>query len=531
MAVHVGDCRTIMRDLDENSVDAIVTDPPYELGFMGRTWDASGVAFDPATWAAALRVLKPGGHLLAFGGTRTYHRLAVAIEDAGFELRDSIGVLSWVYGSGFPKSLDVGKAIDRRRDDDVRPVCRWLRAAIDAHPTETVRTLADRFGFHPRMVEHWAARDSDSQPATPTLAQWERLRDALGFGDEMDDLVAHLNGRKGQPGDSWADREVTGVRHTGPTAGYRKLGASGFTGRAVYSRPATPEATQWDGWGTALKPSWEPVVVARKPLGGTVAENVLSWGTGGLNVDACRVPHGPDVDTSKIMRQRTNTAWISALDGGAGSGAGHIQPSYSDLGRWPPNLAIVHHPDYDDERCADGCHAAVMDDQSGVLTSGANPSRQSPDKSRSTYGAFAGQAEITPARGADSGGASRFFPQFRYEAKAGAGERPEHDGVRHPTVKPLGLIRWLVRLVTPPGGVVLDPFLGSGTTAEAAILEGFAWVGCELTEAYLPLIGQRVERAEAAVRDGAVSPDIYARRLATPPPDDDAQPSLFDGRP
>jgi len=520
MVVHVGDCRTIMRDLDENSVDAIVTDPPYDLvsggggGFMGLSWDASGVAFDPATWQAALRVLKPGGHLLAFGGTRTYHRLAVAIEDAGFELRDSIGVLSWVYGSGFPKSLDVGKAIDRRRDDDVRPVCRWLRAAIDAHPTETVETLARRLGVVPGMVGHWAPRDPDNylKRAVPSPAQWEQLREALGFGVEMDDLVAHLNGRKGQPGDSWADREVTGVRLRTPGGSWGvSAGGRGFGDVVQYSRPATPEAAQWDGWGTALKPSWEPVIVARKPLDGTVAENVLAWGTGGLNIDACRVPHGPDVDT--------------------GRGAGHIQPSYADSGRWPPNLTIVHHPDCDDERCADGCHVAVMDDQNGMSSSTSRPQRQSVEAHNRTGAIFISTADWVSGGHDDSGGASRFFPQFRYEAKAGSNERPEHDGVRHPTVKPLDLIRWLVRLVTPPGGTVLDPFLGSGTTAEAAILERHAWVGCELTEAYLPLIGQRVERAEAAVRDGAVSPDIYARRLAAPPVDDDAQPSLFDRRP
>ena len=281
VVLYLGDCIEVMAEMDAESVDAVVTDPPYGIGFMGKAWDAAAIterverdnasrgslgpdsptrpgrkkprsssaygnraiAAGPVrdhtltrarsgsmhageydlsltanaafaawceTWAReALRVLKPGGHLLAFGGPRTYHRLTVGIEDAGFEIRDSIA--AWLYGSGFPKSLDVSKAIDRKRDDrdDVRVVCRWLRAQMERAGLSAADVAAP-FGYHPRMVEHWAARDTDSQPTLPTLEQWDALRDLLGFADEMDGEVYRLNIRKGEPGEAWKSRPVTG---------------------------------------------------------------------------------------------------------------------------------------------------------------------------------------------------------------------------------------------------------------------------------------------------------------------------------
>jgi hypothetical protein len=383
-----GDCRDIMEGrLPDNSVDSIVTDPPYELGFMGKKWDDTGIAYNSEVWENAYRVLKPGGHLLAFGGTRTWHRLAVAIEDAGFEVRDS---MAWMYGSGFPKSLDVSKAIDKAAGALVHEGKGMLNSA------------------------------TGTMTLTPTIKPSEYVKPA----------------------------------------------------------PATPAAEQWQGWGTALKPAHEPIVVARKPLIGTVAENVLTHGTGALNIDGSRISMGDEYDPTKVQRQQNSSG---AIDGafGAASLIGTEIPTYNSKGRWPANVIF------------DESQAAELDKQSGVLSSGANPTRRNSDKFRDAYGDFAGQTKCVPARGADSGGASRFF----YVAKAGKKERPNVDGIAHPTVKPIALMRYLVRLVTPPGGTVLEPFAGSGTTVEACILEGFNCIAIEMTDDYLPLIAERVRRS------------------------------------
>lgn len=375
-----GDCLAQLTRIPAESVDAIVTDPPYGLGFMGKAWDALPPGED---WArACLRVLKPGGHLLAFGGTRTWHRLAVAVEDAGFELRDSI---AWLYGSGFPKSLDVSKAIDK----------------------------------------------------------------AAG-----------------------AEREVTGRAKGAGSTRTESLGP--FAPEYDKTAPTTPEARQWKGWGTALKPAFEPVVVARKPLGKgmTVAANVLAHGTGALNIDAGRVAAAAG-DVASV----TGTKRSGGIMGKSSPRDAPSEPH--DAGRWPANVML------------DESQAAALDEQSGTLTSGANPRRRGADKGRTVLGQFAGQDDANPQRGLDKGGASRFF----YVVKAPKSERPlDADGVGHPTVKPLALMRQLVRLVTPLGGCVVDPFAGSGTTLEAAYLEGFESIGIELTPDYWPLIEARIAR-------------------------------------
>jgi site-specific DNA-methyltransferase (adenine-specific) len=455
VTVHAGDCLDVLAELPDRSVHAVVTDPPYGLEFMGKEWDSFRLASarlrtrvdgrtNPAEgkstistpeayvagepfqqwcrrWAAeCLRVLKPGGHLLAFGGSRTWHRLTAAIEDAGFEIRDSI---AWLYASGFPKSLDVSKAIDK----------------------------------------------------------------AAGAEREVVGLSPHSRNR--QASSYQADDN-----------------AHGYIGRAEGQRlataPATEAAAQWSGWGTALKPAFEPIVVARKPLTATVAANVLEHGTGALNIDGCRVEA-----TGRPQREVTPMRPAVAYGGTSLTGRvnGSLQSSRAagttDAGRWPSNVVLTHAatPDGVDlcgDGCAPGCPVASLDEQAGIRTSGANPTRRSSDKFRDSYGEFRGQEECIPARGAESGQASRFFPVLRFEAKAPASERPRVDGVAHPTVKPLALMRWLVRLVTPRGGVVLDPFLGSGTTAQAARAEGFRCIGIECDESYLPLIRARLDSAE-----------------------------------
>jgi len=452
-----GDCRDVLAGMADGSVDSVVCDPPYELGFMGKRWDGSGVAYDVRLWGEVLRVLKPGGHLLAFGGTRTYHRMAVAIEDAGFEIRDS---LHWVYGSGFPKSLDVSKAIDK------------------------------------------AARGVPQGGADPTSPNHGRYR---------------TQATEGKRGDNDTGR--------GYGAGPGQFMAEG--GATASLTVTTDAARQWSGWGTALKPAHEPIVVARKPLMGTVAGNVLAYGTGALNIDGCRVG-----TTDEWPGNESNAHADYSGDIYGKFGKQYAKPS-NPAGRWPANLVLTHAADCADV-CADGCPVAELDGQSGVSKSPAKVTRGAGGQ----HGKYSpiGRQEDVPCHG-DTGGASRFFTvtewdptadvaPFRYVAKPSKRERnagldgleskreadrTKDDGAggdnprnrsntakvnHHPTVKPVALMRWLVRLVTPPGGTVLDPFAGSGTTLVAATLEGFDAIGIEMTDDYLPIIEGRVAWAK-----------------------------------
>jgi DNA modification methylase len=518
--------------LPDASIDAVCTDPPYGLEFMGAEWDKFGAVIEPSTdtanrdgnwttppfggggqrarygrspgepfqhwcteWAREVfRVLRPGGHLLAFGGTRTAHRLVCGIEDAGFEVRDTI---TWIYASGFPKSLDVSKAIDRARNDrpDILRVTSWLADRADAAGVS--RADVDAHMGTSDMGGWWLSRLAH-RCAVPTWEQWQQLRSLLRVGDEMDAEVWRLNGRKGTPGEAWHERAVVGESpHSAERSAAGLLGAMvAPEGRRYVTDPATDAARRWSGWGTALKPASEPIVVARKPLAaGTVAANVLEHGAGALNIDGCRVATSPDdaqamerANSPRSGRMRPGGSPIGTFERSMASGALDTK-----RGRWPSNVVWTHAPDCDpDGDCVAGCPVAELDAQAGIRTSGANPTRRGSDTFRTAYGDFAGEAECIPARGADSGEASRFFPVFRYEPKAPSSERPADDDTQHPTVKPVDLMRWLVRLVTPPGGRVLDCFAGSGTTGEAALLEGFGCVLVEKHAPYLPLIRQRL---------------------------------------
>jgi site-specific DNA-methyltransferase (adenine-specific) len=420
----------ILPTLADNSVDSIVTDPPYELGFMGKKWDSSGIAYSVELWQHCLRVLKPGGHLLSFGGTRTYHRVAVAIEDAGFELRDSI---AWLYGSGFPKSLDVSKAIDKAAGAE-REVIR-----------EKTYELTKTDGVYGESL-------NTSKPRSESA-------------------------------------EITA--------------------------PSTPEAQQWQGWGTALKPAFEPVIVARKPIEGTVANNVLKWGTGGLNIDGSRI------GTETIS---THNAPKGSFAGGEPDRGSDTSSYKEHTGRWPANIIL------------DPYTAELLDEQSGQSKgSGPGTHCSKRDELGNCVGhdnagkSTAGQTyhSRNSQNQPDSGGASRFF----YVAKASKRDRNEGlddldaqrhsdrelaDGVGgdnprnrtnqakqnfHPTVKPTSLMEYLIKLVTPPNGTVLDPFTGSGSTGKAAILQGFDFIGIEMTSEYLPIIEGRLKHAEALVAE------------------------------
>ena len=355
LELHHGDCLDVLARMDSASVGAIVTDPPYGLSFMGKRWDYDVPSV--AIWEQCLRVLKPGGHLLAFAGTRTQHRMAVNIEDAGFEIRDMI---AWVYGSGFPKSQNVGKAIDKAAG-----------------------------------VEH--------------LRQFKSKNPA-------DRPYTH---EKGETSTGWQSPVRPDKTH-----------------------PYSQEAQQWDGWGTALKPSLEPLTVARKPFKGTVANNVLEHGTGAINIDGCRVG--------------------------------------DDTGRWPANL--IH--DGSDEV------TELFPDRasSGEYTN----SLSKPELKKQIFGVNIGDDNRAKKNNYanEFGSAARFF----YTAKASKDDRDK--GNTHPTVKPTDLMAYLCRLVTPPGGIVLDPFMGSGTTGKAALAEGFGFIGIERDPEYYAIAESRFNGAQ-----------------------------------
>jgi DNA modification methylase len=411
-----GDCRQQLATLPENSVHAIITDPPYELGFMGKTWDSTGIAYNVEVWQQCLRVLKPGGHLLAFGGSRTYHRLACAIEDAGFEIRDQI---MWVYGSGFPKSLDVSKAIDKAAGTPVK------------------------VGKAFKVAGEYGNRD---------------LRDPESQGESRDAMRHHA---------------------------------------------VTDAAKQWDGWGTALKPAHEPIVLARKPLNGTVANNVLTHGVGALNINDCRVPgEVPSVPMGEWSRSGTT--------GATSQRSGEMSEPHT-AGRWPANF--IH----------DGSDEVLQLFPIARSFTGRPERKNGTINQHSWMGNGDKKNKNRSVVDASRGSAARFF----YCAKASRTERNtglDHLPARrasamgyeiglgevgegmfkdrnpqkqnfHPTVKPLALIHYLIKLITPPGGTILDPFLGSGTTAVAATQLGHPWIGCELTEDYWPIIEARIAHA------------------------------------
>jgi site-specific DNA-methyltransferase (adenine-specific) len=358
-----GDCRELLTLLPDNSIDAIVTDPPYEMNFMAKSWDRAGIATDPHVWNESWRVLKPGGYVLAFGGTRTFHRLACAIEDAGFEIRDC---LMWLYGTGFPKSLNVGNGI-----------------------------------------------------------------------------------------------------------------------------------------GTALKPAWEPIIMARKPFKGTVKGNVAEWGTGGLNIDASRIEGRERTEYGLATATRTHKNTYGTPTASADFD--------SSLGRWPANLLL------------DEDSARLLDEQTGIMQSPSSYVRATDSRNVNAYGAGIGEKAGTLSQNfGDTGGASRFFyiaKASRSERDRGCDELPlstggqatdrvdDSDGLNspragagrtggarctHPTIKPIKLMRWLVKLVTPPGGTVLDPFVGSGTTGIAANLEGYSFIGFDQDPTYIAFATARI---------------------------------------
>ena len=461
--IHHGDNRDVLKTLADDSVDSIVTDPPYELGFMGKSWDASGIAYSVELWKEALRVLKPGGHLLAFSGSRTYHRMAVAIEDAGFEIRDQI---MWIYGSGFPKSLDIAKAVDKndatlaRRERDLK-FTEWMRSTgLKARQIDDI-TQSNMGGHYLTDKE---------QPTVATAEMFDKLRPYL---PEVPEWVEEMVRQRTIESENFKKREVVGTKMSGianaEEGARHTIGAS----KAIevdITAPATAEAKQWQGWGTALKPAHEPIVVARKPLIGTVAANVLTYGTGGLNIDGARVKASAE-DFAKLskgveaIRERggvMENSWKNSSD------LSNANPA-NELGRWPAN--VIH--DGSDE----------------VVEFFGEPQRFfycAKASKRDRNEGLDGFEAIRIHDGREEGGVGGSNPRNRTN-----NYRQNH----HPTVKPTDLMRYLCRLVTPAGGIVLDPFMGSGSTGKAAIYEGFKFIGIEMTDEYLPIAKARIEFA------------------------------------
>ena len=382
-----GDCVEQLKRLEDNSIDSVVCDPPYELGFMGKKWDNTGIAYSIKMWKEVLRVVKPGGHLLAFGGTRTYHRMACAIEDAGFEIRDC---LQWLYGSGFPKSYNIGKGVDKLQ-----------------------------------------------------VNQREQFERTDGVGSDSGEGRYNLNNGKSNMKTIYLDSKGYSV---------------------------------WEGWGSALKPANEPIVLARKPLSEkSIVENCLKWGVGGLNIDESKI------GTGQIFTRGGKKGGVAYGDWANKINAFH-------QGRFPANIIL------------DETAAKILDEQSGILKKGGfqngsvmNTKGSGGEKSGNIYGVYSGQNKL-PNKNlyGDDYGVSRFF----YCAKASKKERNEGlENIQrnlHPTVKPVKLMVYLVRLVTPKGGVVLDPFMGSGTTGIACRNLGFGFIGIEKEREYFEISKARI---------------------------------------
>ena len=427
-----GNMLNMMEIIEPNSIDAIVTDPPYELNFMNKSWDNSGIAFQKETWRKCHDALKSGGYMLVFGGSRTFHRIACAIEDAGFEIRDTI---MWLYGSGFPKSMDISKQIDKRGGKSTSWFGEYLKNVLKERnmtQSDLSKHFLSKNGGITGCVHNWVEGKN-----MPTVKQFNKICEILDLPfEKMKE----------------AEREVIGKKEY--TDNKNIMSVSNYNGERIHldiTIPSTDLAKQWDGWGTNLKPSFEPIIVARKPLKDSLVNNIIENGVGGINIDECRVELNEDKKTRSGCKTREDN--ISHLK----FRANQVNKEDNSKGRFPSNTILT----YDD---------SDFDEVCGGL--------------------------------GDEGSASRYF----YCAKTSKRDRNEglssNNKNSHPTVKPTSLMQYLIRLVTPKGGTVLDPFTGSGSTGKACMYENadrnanYKYIGVELTEEYLPISKARIEFAE-----------------------------------
>ena len=465
ITIYHGDMREVLPTLD--LLDAVVTDPPYGISFMGKGWDRDtpGVEY----WKIVKAALMPGAHLLAMGGTRTYHRLACAIEDAGLECRD---VIMWLYAVGFPKSLDVGKAIDKAAPrygmfDNFAKHFQSCRKASGKTQKEIAKHFLSNTGGITGCVWNW-----ENGANVPTRKQWAILQPMLKLSSEWLDLINRVE----------AERAVIGKKEMGKLAVAPGQNNDRSNVELNITTSATDAAKQWNGWGTALKPAAELICLARKPLSEkTVAANVLKHGTGALNIDGCRVSTGDKLGggaekgiTTKGKHEGWKRPWMNdegAVERYAARARDRVDKAESQ-GRWPANVLL--------EDC-DEVKGMFPNTDGGPKRNAMTPTtHDGPAK-------FGYSQERHQFSVGDSGSAARFF----FCAKTSSAERGKSD---HPTMKPVALMRYLCRLVTPPGGVVLDPFMGSGSTLVAAQAEHFHAVGVELEEKYCEIAANRLSQ-------------------------------------
>ena len=476
-----GDSLEVLKDFEDNYFDSVVTDPPYGLAFMGKKWDYDVPQVE--LWKEVYRVLKPGGHILSFAGSRTYHRMAVNIEDAGFEIRDMLG---WLYGSGFPKSHNIGKAVDkingRFYDNNFKEYCNKKRinkkySFNDINKLMGVAVTGG--GFASSIL------GDKSKNTLPTKQNYKKLKNILDLDDRFDDLINKAE----------AEREVVGksIVPTGHSFAGERYTKESIDKEVDITIPKTEQAKQWEGWGTALKPAHEPIVMARKPFNTSVAENVLTHGTGGINIDECRV------GTEKMKWQKR------------GKSVNYAKTTFKDRtgevneGRFPAN--IIH----------DGSEEVLeVFPETGKSSGGRIGKKQQSNTTHIVAGEY---RKGNPGFG-DSGSAARFFycakaskaernmglddfegkyldPQRKVGSKGGT--NPRNRGAEskrknyHPTVKPIKLMEYLVRLVTPKEGIVLEPFAGSGTTLIACKQQGFNYIGIEKEQEYCDIAEARLK--------------------------------------
>ena len=498
--LYEGNMLDMLEVIEPNTIDSIITDPPYELNFMNKGWDNSGIAFQKETWQKCYEVLKPGGYLLAFGGSRTFHRIACAIEDAGFEIRD---VIMWLYGSGFPKSMDISKSLDKRNgrnpNIDFKEYLNIKRKEKNyslADINKMMNVATNGGGFASSIM------GEKENIILPTKENYLKLKEILDLDNRYDELI----------NTSEAEREIIGTKKSGGASAWingmnnKENEEQKYTGFSEWeiTAPSTDLAKQWQGWGTALKPSFEPIIVARKPFKGSLVDNVIEYGVGGINIDECRV--GNEV----ITQLQKDMSVYHGNNLGAGSNTHMTGITTQTIGRFPANTILTYNETDFDEVCG----GFPISKSKGAFPKKIN------GKSNITFRSDEERENRIELN--DSGSASRYF----YCAKASKKDRDEgldnqqelkvNDGRQkpvdnafqrgetlrkntHPTVKPTELMQYLVRLVSPDGAIILDPFNGSGSTGKAVMYENkernknYKYIGIELTEEYLPISKARIE--------------------------------------
>ena len=487
--LYQGNMLDMLEIIEPNSIDSIITDPPYELNFMSKGWDNAGVSFQTDTWKKCYDVLKDGGYLLAFGGSRTFHRIACAIEDAGFEIRDTI---MWLYGSGFPKSMDISKQIDKKpQANRTIEFKKWLKIKLD-NCGKTYKQINDECGFTATSYSKTDFKDNWSTNH-PNKEKWLKMKKVIGIVEDNYDWICENN-----------VEERGFIEPTGGLAGGSGNTVGCFTGKQLSNNAIDSKAKQWQGWGTALKPSFEPIIIARKPFKGSLVDNVIKNGVGGINIDECRV------ETTDIRKGGSEVIGITGFSKGK-------QDIYTG-GRFPANTILTYDETDFDEVCG-----GFPNTKSGIAVrhnSGGN-----------TFGGNNKKPPMEDLGYNDSGSASRYFycakaskkdrneglDEFEVKQCVGGGggignylqdvnsasgkfgsEKAPQKNI-HPTVKPTDLMQYLVRLITPDGGTILDPFNGSGSTGKAVMYENkeknknYKYIGIELTEEYLPISKARIE--------------------------------------